>query len=110
MKKISNRHKVDTLIVGAGASGCLVAAKSAGAGRNVLILEAGPERKLEDLFSSQIWARKLKWGGAHVEEEGNLKIGMPLIQVTEPAAALCIISPFGHACTLMILKYETPTA
>ena len=75
MKKISSLHKVDTLIVGAGASGCLVAAKSARAGQNVLILEAGPERKLEDLFSSQIWARKLKWGGAHVEEEGNLKIG-----------------------------------
>ncbi|MBT6572578.1 MAG: GMC family oxidoreductase, partial [Gammaproteobacteria bacterium] len=72
---MSSLHKVDTLIVGAGASGCLVAAKSARAGQNVLILEAGPERKLEDLFSSQIWARKLKWGGAHVEEEGNLKIG-----------------------------------
>ncbi len=63
------------LIVGAGASGCLVAAKAATAGRNVLILEAGPERKLEDLYSSQIWARKLKWAGSHVEEEGNLKIG-----------------------------------
>jgi len=75
VQKIQSTHKVDVLIVGAGASGSLVAAKSAQAKRSVLILEAGPERKLGDLVSSQIWARKLKWSGAHVEEEGNLKIG-----------------------------------
>ncbi|MFT5483623.1 MAG: choline dehydrogenase-like flavoprotein [Halieaceae bacterium] len=66
---------VDVLVVGSGAAGSLYAAKAAEAGKRVLILEAGPERSLQDLFSSQIWARKLKWGGAHVEEEGNLKIG-----------------------------------
>lgn len=75
MQKIQSTHKVDVLIVGAGASGSIVAAKAAGAKRSVLILEAGPERILRDLVSSQIWARKLKWSGADVEEEGNLKIG-----------------------------------
>ena len=75
MQKIKITDKVDVLIVGAGASGSLVAAKAARAKRSVLILEAGPERKLGDLVSSQIWARKLKWSGAHVEEEGNLKTG-----------------------------------
>lgn len=75
MQRIAARDKVDVLIIGAGAAGSVVAAKAAEADRRVLLLEAGPERKLSDLTSSQIWARKLKWGGAHVEEEGNLKIG-----------------------------------
>lgn len=75
MQRIPARDKVDVLIVGAGAAGSVVAAKTAEAGKRVLLLEAGPERKLGDLTSSQIWARKLKWGGAQVEEEGNLKIG-----------------------------------
>ena len=75
MESISVKEKVDLLVVGAGAAGSVVAAKAAQAGQSVLILEAGPERKLSDLESSQISARRLKWGGAHVEEEGNVKIG-----------------------------------
>ncbi|MBN7795579.1 GMC oxidoreductase [Parahaliea mediterranea] len=65
----------DLVIVGAGAAGSVVAAVAAEAGKRVLILEAGPERELGQLYSSQIWARKLKWSGAPVTEEGNLRVG-----------------------------------
>lgn len=75
MERRNKPEHVDVLVVGSGASGGLVAAKAAEAGRQVLILEAGPERKLTDLKSSQVWARRLKWGGAPVEEEGDLKVG-----------------------------------
>ncbi len=75
MQSIAIKEKFDVLVIGAGAAGSVIAAKAAQAGKSVLILEAGPERKLSDLESSQISARRLKWGGAHVEEEGNLKIG-----------------------------------
>lgn len=75
MAPVPAREKVDVLIVGAGAAGSVVAASLAQRGRQVLMLEAGPARQLSDLASSQIWARRLKWSGAPVEEEGNLKIG-----------------------------------
>ena len=66
--------KVDVIIVGSGAAGSLMAAKLSKAGRKVLILEAGPKRKLTDLTSSQIHARRLKWAGAPVEEKGSQPI------------------------------------
>lgn len=66
---------IDILIVGSGAAASVIAAKAALNGKKVVMLEAGSERSPSDLISSQIWARKLKWNGAHVEEEGNLKIG-----------------------------------
>ncbi len=62
---------VDALIVGAGAAGCLYAAKLAQAGKKVLVLEAGHDWSLDDLVSSQIWARRLKWGGTPVERGGT---------------------------------------
>jgi len=71
---MSGKH-VDTLIVGAGAAGLLLGAKLANSGRSVTILEAGPKRELSDLISSQIWARRLKWSGANVEEGGNHPVG-----------------------------------
>lgn len=74
MDGIPKQEQFDVVIVGSGASGSIVAAKAAEAGKSVLILEAGPERKLNDLTSSQIWARRQKWNGAPVEEEGDLKI------------------------------------
>jgi len=67
--------QVDVVIVGAGAAGSVVAACATKAGKTVTLLEAGPPRGLQDLISSQIWARRLKWGGATVLESGNLPIG-----------------------------------
>jgi choline dehydrogenase-like flavoprotein len=65
-------EKVDAVIVGSGAAGSLFAARLAEAGRSVVILEAGPARQLSDLLSSQIWARRLKWGGAPVVHAGGV--------------------------------------
>ncbi|MFK8021134.1 MAG: GMC family oxidoreductase [Pseudomonadales bacterium] len=75
MDRIVAKEAFDAIVVGSGAAGSVIAATFAEAGKSVLILEAGAERKLTDLSSSQIWARKLKWGGDYVEEEGNFKIG-----------------------------------
>lgn len=61
---------VDVVVVGAGAAGSVYAAILAEAGKSVLLLERGVERKLTDLYSSQVWARRLKWGGPVIESEG----------------------------------------
>jgi choline dehydrogenase-like flavoprotein len=53
----------DVAIVGAGAAGAMYASQLARAGKRVVVLEAGPARRVTDLVSSQIWARRLKWGG-----------------------------------------------
>ena len=66
--------KVDAVIVGSGAAGSVYAAILAEGGKDVLVLEKGPARKLSDLYSSQIWARRLKWGSPHVMEEGENSI------------------------------------
>lgn len=71
MKKLS----FDAVVVGSGASGSAFAASLAESGKSVLILEAGPGRQASDLVSSGIWARRLKWGGAPVLEEGENPVG-----------------------------------
>lgn len=71
----SRRHGVDAVIIGAGAAGCLFALRLAEAGRSVLVLDAGPAWQLGDLRSSQIWARRLKWGGSPVSVEGAHRFG-----------------------------------
>lgn len=72
---LASSDRFDAIVVGAGAAGSVVAASLAEAGKRVLILEAGPERSLQQLYSSQIWARKLKWAGAPVSESGKLPVG-----------------------------------
>jgi len=61
---------VDVAIVGSGASGSVLAAKLSQAGKTVVILEGGPERKAGDLYSSQIWARRIKWFGPRTDTGG----------------------------------------
>ena len=68
-------EKVDAVIVGSGAAGSAMAAKLAAGGKQVVILEAGPDRNAGHLVSSAIWARRLKWGGAPVIEEGENHVG-----------------------------------
>ena len=63
-------QETEVLIVGAGAAGAYLAARFATAGKTVTVLDAGPAWKLDDLASSQIWARRLRWGGAGVAPGG----------------------------------------
>ncbi len=64
-------ERVDAVIVGAGATGSLLAARLAQGGKRVLILEAGPRRSMGDLYSSQLWSRRLKWSGPAIETGGS---------------------------------------
>lgn len=64
-------EKVDVVIIGAGAAASVYAAVLAQAGKQVRVLETGPARKLEDLYSSQISARRLKWAQPEVLEAGK---------------------------------------
>jgi choline dehydrogenase-like flavoprotein len=63
--------KVDIVIAGSGASGSLLAAELSQAGKTVLVLEGGPERTSRDLYSSQLWARRIKWSGPRTETGGR---------------------------------------
>lgn len=65
----------DVVIVGAGAAGNLFAALLAEAGKAVTVLDPGPAWKTDDLFSSLIWARRLRWGGPAVESTGRHPFG-----------------------------------
>ena len=47
-----NKDVVDAVIVGSGVSASIMAAKLSQEGKQVVILETGPERKLSDLVSS----------------------------------------------------------
>ena len=68
-------REFDAIVVGSGATGSAFAAKLAAAGKSVLILEAGPERTNDQLVSSTLWARRLKWNGAPVTEAGSNPVG-----------------------------------
>ncbi|WP_417624836.1 GMC family oxidoreductase [Paremcibacter congregatus] len=72
---VTHHPEYDVVIVGSGAAGSLLAAQLAESGKKTLILEAGPERQLADLVSSGLDGRKLKWGGAPVEESGTKPVG-----------------------------------
>src|SRR3984957_2446422 len=64
-------EKVDAVIVGAGAAGSVFAAVLARAGKKVVLLEQGPDWKLTDLISSDIWGRRLKGAGPTILYEGK---------------------------------------
>jgi choline dehydrogenase-like flavoprotein len=68
-------EKVDAVVVGSGAAGSAMAARLAAGGKKVVILEAGPDRDNQSLISSAIWARRLKWSGEPVIEEGENPVG-----------------------------------
>lgn len=67
MKKM---EEVDVVIIGAGASASIMAANLAQCGKKVVLLEGGPAHTAEDLYSSQIWARRIKWFGPPTETGG----------------------------------------
>ena len=69
------RERLDAVVVGGGAAGSLWAERLAAAGRSVVVLEAGPAWEIRDLVSSQIWSRRLKWGGAPVLRAGEHPFG-----------------------------------
>ena len=73
---MKNLDELDVVIVGSGAAGSLLAAKLSQAGRSVLILEGGPQRVADDLYSSQIWARRIHWTGPPTDTGGR-KIHVP---------------------------------
>jgi choline dehydrogenase-like flavoprotein len=59
-------EKVDVVIVGSGASGSTYAAVLAKAGKKVVVLDNGPDWKLSDLISSDMWGRRLKPAGGPI--------------------------------------------
>jgi choline dehydrogenase-like flavoprotein len=69
--------EADVVIIGSGATGSLLAAQLGEAGRKVVVLEAGPARTLEKLYSSTIWARGLKWKGPPVRSDGGHPFAYP---------------------------------
>jgi choline dehydrogenase-like flavoprotein len=72
-------ERADVVIVGAGAAGGVYADRLARAGKRVVVLEAGPRWRPGDLYSSQLWARRLKWGGAPVVSGGANPIAHNMI-------------------------------
>ncbi len=69
------REPVDVIVIGSGAAGSNMAARFAEGGRRVLILEAGPARGPADLVSSTLYARRVKWTGPPVLDEGSNPVG-----------------------------------
>jgi choline dehydrogenase-like flavoprotein len=66
---------VDVIVVGSGAAGSNMAARLAEGRRKVVILEAGPVRSAKDLVSSTLHARRIKWTGPPVLDEGSNPVG-----------------------------------
>ena len=65
----------DAIVVGSGAAGSSMAARLAAGGKRVKILEAGADRTNDHLISSTLWARRLKWTGEPVLEDGANPVG-----------------------------------
>lgn len=67
---------VDVVVIGAGQAGSVMAARLAAAGKRVTVFEAGPARTLQDMTSSQIWARRLKGTPDLLESTGAHPLGI----------------------------------
>ena len=63
--------EAEAVVVGAGAAGSYFARRLAEAGREVLVIEAGPGWTEADLVSNQVWARRLRFGGEPVAVAGR---------------------------------------
>ena len=72
---MATHEKVDVVIVGAGAAGAAYAAILTRAGKKVVLLEAGPDWKLSDLVSSDIWGRRIRKSSPHTVLAGKDPIG-----------------------------------
>ena len=70
------KDPVDVIVVGSGAAGSNMAANLAEGGKRVLILEAGPARGASHLISSTLYARRIKWTGPPVLDEGKNPVGV----------------------------------
>lgn len=64
-------EEVDVVIVGSGAAGSVFAAKLAEKGKRVKVLEAGPAWTETDLYSSPMWARRLRGASPQLDEKGK---------------------------------------
>lgn len=73
--RIAVPDETDVVIVGAGAAGALLASRLANGGKRVAVLDAGPAWEMGDLVSSQIWSRRLRWGGPPVATGGEHPVG-----------------------------------
>jgi len=71
-RNISQCEPVDVVVVGSGIAGSTMTAELVEAGFQVLTLEGGPERSVDQMISSQIWSRRHKWSGPAIESEGDL--------------------------------------
>ncbi len=67
-------EEVDVVIVGSGAAGSVFAAKLAQKGKRVKVLESGPAWTENDLYSSPMWARRLRGASPQLDEKGKQHI------------------------------------
>ncbi len=74
MRTSAERERVDAVIIGSGAMGSLFAQRFAAAGRQVVLLEAGPRWRPGDLVSSGLWNRRLKPPAGGVEWRGEDRV------------------------------------
>lgn len=95
---------VDVIVVGAGTAGCIVARRLHDAGRNVLLLEAGPDASRPDiddpLRMHELWLSEVDWGYHTVEQEHahQRRLHLPRGRVVGGSHALnAMIWVRGHA-------------
>jgi choline dehydrogenase-like flavoprotein len=70
----AEQERVDVVIVGAGAAGSLFAQRFASAGKRVVLLETGPHWRIEELYSSGLWNRRLKPADGGGESTGEDRV------------------------------------